>query len=136
MTQLYIPEIGDVITLSKEWVFDLYNEDRNETLMKHLGDTRDIAFSWNNTQLSAVKHAIPPGAKLKIDRVYVRKGQGDYSSVSFLWVGARIPGYIEQKPVTSYMGATPVKGFRDVKYPAKPVRFWAKLADVNTIVFE
>lgn len=136
MTQLYIPEIGDIITLSKEWVFDLYNEERNETLMKHLGDTRDIRLSWDNRQLNAVKHAIPPGVKLKIDRVYIRKGQGDYSSVTFLWVGARIPGYTEIIPAEP-----PSKGFSGrreyvTKYPAKPVRFWAKLSDVNNIVFQ
>lgn len=136
MPQLYIPEIGDVITLSQEWVFDLYNEDRNHTLMKHLGDTRPALDSWDKAKFSAVKHAIPAGAKLKIDRIYIRKGLGEYSSVTFLWVGERVPGYTEEIPTTSYMGGKPVKGTYTRKYPAKPVRFWAKLADVNNIVFE
>lgn len=37
MKSLYIPEIGDIITLEKDWTFTLYPEFRNEKLGSKLG---------------------------------------------------------------------------------------------------
>lgn len=48
------------------------------------------------------------GTELKIDRIYIRKGNKEYSSISF---------WIKNGP---YKGA----------------RFWAKLSEVNQIVFK
>jgi hypothetical protein len=122
--KLYIPEIGDSIKLIADWTFDLFNEDRNGTLMERLKDPRRTIASWH-ADYGSLPATIPAGAVLKIDRVYIRKGSKDFSSVTFLWKGERLPAHIE----TYSDGYT-------AKIPAIPVRFWAKLVDVNNIEFE
>jgi hypothetical protein len=122
--KLYIPENGDEIKLAADWTFNLYNEDRNQTLMEKLGDKRRTIGSWHK-DYGSVPATIPAGAVLKIDRVYIRKGSKEYSSITFLWKGEALPSKIE----TYSNGDT-------CKIPRQPVRFWAKLADVNNIEFE
>lgn len=52
---------------------------------------------------------------LKVDRIYIRRGISEYSSITF---------YVWEEP-----GPVPVK-------PKKKARFWAKLHDCNNINFE
>lgn len=52
---------------------------------------------------------------LKVDRIYIRKGVSEYSSITF---------YVWSEP-----GPVPAK-------PKKKARFWAKLYDCNNINFE
>lgn len=65
---------------------------------------------------------LPAGQKLKIDRIYIRKGSSDFSSVTF------------------YAKDIPAVMVRSQYYPnkttKKPIRFWAKLRDVNQIEFK
>src|SRR5271165_5046264 len=82
--KMYIPSIGDELVLKKAWTFDLYNENRNATLMEKLGDSRDI--SWGD-KLTTIKATLLAGSVLKIDRIYIRKGMDEFSSVTFLWKG-------------------------------------------------
>jgi hypothetical protein len=137
--QLYIPRLGDIIRLTQDWAFDLYNEDRNSSMMKQVADTRDIGRSWNNT-LTSIRAIVPAGEQLKIDRIFIRKGAAEFDSVTFFWVGKRIPGYSETRdiPASGSPGTYYYRPARTVvdKYPAQPVRFWAKMDDVNTIHFE
>jgi len=120
--KLYIPEIGDQLRLTADWTFGLYNEHRNETLMEKISDTRKSS-AWGN-DYAPIPCTIPSGAVLKVDRIYIRKGISEYSSVSFLWVGERTEPKVEHWNATT------------IKTPRKPVRFWAKLVDVNNIEFE
>jgi hypothetical protein len=124
MPKLFIPEIGDTLELVQPWTFDLFNEDRNSTLMAYVGDTRSVAWNWKNGTMVAEQRTLPIGSKLKIDRIFIRKGKEEFSSITFFLVGARTPR------------STYDNGFRTVVLPARPVRFWAKLADVNTIEFK
>jgi len=66
---------------------------------------------------------IPSGTVLSIDRIYIRKGVSDYSSITFFAKG---------------LGETEVRrGWRgDRKQKVKSMRFWAKLDDCNKIKFE
>lgn len=68
---------------------------------------------------------LPAGSVLKVDRLYVKKGQGAFDSVTFYLKGHARPGYI-------WMSVTG----RKYKMPKKPVRFWVKLHDANKIVME
>jgi len=130
--RLYIPEIKDQITLTKDWEFTLYPENRNEKFGVKLGLAEETdkhyrgvfwagEFSshqchdynreqerWVYNLLFSVK--LEKGTILQIDRIYIRKGKGksEYSSITF---------YIKNGP---YKGA----------------RFWAKLKEVNEIEFE
>lgn len=107
--KLYIPEIGDIITLSSNWNFSLYEESRNEDLMKVIGQE----FKWNRRdEKRNWQVMLPKGTELKIDRIYIRKGVSDYSSLTF---------FINSSPDTRI---------------TKKIRFWAKLSDVNTIEFD
>ena len=137
--KFYIPEIGDEIRLLTDWTFNLHNESRNESLDKFLM----VGFpprSWNNDP--PVPVTIPAGTILIIDRVYIRKGQGDFSSITFRWKGASNPGGFEEADdyrviVTPGTRTTPtVYGKKQVKVPKQPIRFWAKLTDVNEIECE
>ena len=122
--KLYIPVNGDEIKLQADWTFDLYNEDRNSSLMEKIGDVRKV--TWGGGNYGSIPCTIPAGAVLKIDRVYIRKGNKEYSSITFLWKGESLPAKLEQ-----YW-----EGGETYKVPRQPIRFWAKLGDVNNIEFE
>lgn len=122
--KLYIPEIGDVIHLTSDWTFQLYNEHRNGTLMMKMKDPRHTVGEWSD-KYGSLPCTIPSGAQLKIDRVYIRKGNKGYSSVTFLWKNESLPARVEH-----YSNGDAYK------IPKQPVRFWAKLGDVNNIEFQ
>lgn len=108
--KLYVPDVGDVIELTQDWTFQLFNDQRNESVITYFDKqmlVRYLAY-WQADKSEPV--TIPSGAVLKIDRVYIRKGNSEFSSLSFFWLNA--------------------DGTR------KRLRFWAKLADVNTIEFK
>lgn len=130
--KLYIPEIGDEIKLATDWTFDLYNEYRNETLMTVMNDIRET-FDSEDQDFGAIPCTIPAGEILIVDRIYIRKGQEDFSSISFFWKNRRTLARIEEYPANRRgpAGVTVTE-----KKPARPVRFWAKLADTNNIEFE
>lgn len=156
---LYIPEIGDKLTLLEDWSFTLYNEHRNESLWKDadcMNDPRVAAQVLENQRIHAELEnleskyrSVKPnnhwgsynsytredrelerqlrsqliynqeadvtifaGTTLSVDRIYIRKGSSEYSSLSF---------FIQYSPKKTYK---------------KKPRFWAKLADCNKIVFE
>ena len=62
---------------------------------------------------------IPAGAELTVDRVYIRKGAKDYSSLSFFLTDAT-PFGDRLAPVTA-------RGFK------RAHRFWAKLSDCRAM---
>lgn len=117
--RLFIPEIGTKLRLTKPWTFRLFSEERNETLFKRLGlemapryvPRGDGTMKWNDRSGHFVEATLPAGTLLTVDRVYIRHGASDYSSLTF-----RMP-------------KEPIKGAKFKKC----VRFWAKLADVNRI---
>jgi hypothetical protein len=138
--KLHIPEIGDRFTLTKDWTFTVYMESRNDKLTqrlkcyKHMRDSRgywkdpDEAAQFFDVEpgrrfLSVYsghalkeKFTIVAGTEIKIDRIYIRKGAKNYSSVT---VYATLPPV---KPAPRGRVAKPEK-----------VRFWVKLADFNQI---
>lgn len=130
---LYIPDIGDEFRLAADWTFELYNESRNLSLMEKVGDVRKV--TWGGGNYGAIPCTIPAGTTLKVDRIYIRKGMSEYSSLSFLWVGERTEPRVEQRHGTAYFETK--KDFSyEIKIPRKPIRFWAKLADVNKIEYK
>lgn len=120
--KMYIPSLGDVIELTANWTFQLYNEYRNETLLCVMGDTRKPEYYKG---ITSVPCTIPAGAKLKIDRIFIRKGAEEFNSVTFLLVGEKTAKHTG----LDYWNMKVTK-------PSRPVRFWAKLEDVNGMEFE
>lgn len=106
--RMYIPQIGDVIQLTEDWEFNLHYENRNKDLLVeffNFDKVKYIPYIENNkfNSFKLLKNTI-----LTIDRIYIRKGNDDFSSITF---NAIFPN-----------------GFKG--------RFWAKLEDVNNIEFE
>lgn len=117
---MFIPEIGTIITLAENWTFKIINEHRNQGLAKllHSPDANDYYRPWGTEASNDIgagynfqrvpkeagNHTLPTGTSLEVDRIYIRKGNEEFSSVTFkMHVGAKV------------------------------VRFFAKLDDVNRI---
>ncbi len=129
--KLFIPEIGNEIKLLTDWTFDLYHEDRNYTLMEFTNDPRPRTYYGKDD--TTLPCTIPAGTILKVDRVYIRKGLKDFSSLSFLWKGAATSARMEEDMRWDFKTNSSLPSGTFHKVPKKPVRFWAKLNDVNKI---
>lgn len=124
---LFIPDISTKFVLTAPWTFTMYMEDRNNKfigeLLAHKWDMRKpekdedgyYKYAWNAKVLGPV--TLPEGTKLTVDRIYIRKGQRDFNSISF-------HAYLELYSVGSAK-PTKIKG-----------RFWVKLEDANKIQME
>lgn len=104
--KLYIPALGDHLKLTAPWTFSLYAEYRNESLFSHLGLPFARGYGRN---LPKTHVTLSTGTELGIDRIYIRRGNKEFDSITFNLLGVKGKGR---------------------------VRFWAKLSDVNTIEFE
>lgn len=118
MTRLFIPPLGSELVLAKDWTFTLHNEHRNETLAAHMGKAfpRDAKGFYDPKSTLTV--TLPAGAKLCVERIYIRKGQDNFNSVTFTIRDAHVS-------MPKWRGTM-----------RRVVRFWAKLADANQIEFE
>ena len=139
---MYIPTIGDEVTLAIPWTFKLYYEERNRDMIKWLAK---IDFVWAGTKVNGQKVEIgtylcevqlPTGSILKVDRIYIRKGAGmkEFDSVTFILQS--IPN--KEIAVPREKCFYPKDGsykcvHKDVTI--RKVRFWAKLNDVNNMKF-
>lgn len=137
--KLYVPEIGTVLQLEKDWEFTLYTERRNAALAKAAGFNYDLS-DWivrsNNGEESLrngwrkaksyydwqKEMTLPAGTILTLDRIYIRKGVSEFSSLSFNLTRKSVnPDYSDfAKNIYTMTGRC---------------RFWAKLNDVNKIEF-
>jgi len=107
---LLIPDIGTILQLTEDWTFRLFSESRNCAILKKIG--KAVTPSWGDDQMKEYEVTIPAGSQLGVDRVYIRKGAGEYSSITFnLHKGSEI-----------VFNGKAIKAFG---------RFWAKLSDVN-----
>lgn len=111
---LYVPDIGDCIKLSKDWIFYLQREHRNHLDLSVYGTGRKMqkdSFSFYKDYEDFNEVMIPKDSVLKVDRIYIRKGAAGFSSITF--------NLIE------------VSGKK-----VKAQRFWAPLRECNKIEFE
>lgn len=109
--RLLIPALGDRLKLTSDWEFNLSFERRNENLIKQHIPSESHPHRWNPKQY--VSTTLPIDTVLQVDRIYIRKGADDFSSVTFLIVDGPLR-----------------KKYNNL------LRFWAKLEDVNKIEFE
>jgi hypothetical protein len=82
----------------KEHDGDLYRKKRHEFYLKYV----------NSVPNNFITHTFNSGTILKLDRIYIRKGNSDYSSVTFYVKNGELKGQ----------------------------RFWAKLEEVNQMIIE
>lgn len=141
MKCMNIPEIGTRFALANDWSFNLFNESRNESLVKIF--SFPICLPWHASvdhaaaaeagwlisdeenkydRLFYKKIILPASTVLKIDRIYIRKGLSGFSSISF---------FIERKSVYPDFSEDCMR----IHTGKGKCRFWAKLNDVNTITY-
>lgn len=118
MMRLFISTIGDTLALAADWAFDLFGEYRNHDVRQQLGLSLSVS-RWDAGERSD-RVTLPAGTVLRVDRIYIRKGVGDFDSVTFWIVDSP-----DKRLVPKGRGGTAERGRR--------MRFWAKLADVNRI---
>lgn len=120
MTKVYIPDIGSIIECAEDWTFVLYNEHRNYAMAEAVGQRASTQNRWASDSRYGQPYGtvtLPKGTKLRIDRLYVRKGLAEYSSVTFV---------IQETDDSRFYSVGPKGGKK-----LKRTRFWSKLADVN-----
>ena len=104
---LLIPDIGTVVELVEDWTFRLYSERRNSAILKKVGTPETRSY-----ELKVYDVTVKAGSTLGVDRVYIRKGGEDFSSITFN-----------------------LKKGGEIMFNGKAIkaqgRFWAKLSDVN-----
>jgi len=111
--QLFVPTIGAILRLTKPWTFSLYNERRNDKLLKAVG-YEEVEHPWRRNIRPVVEVTLPKGVELKVERIYVRQGLRGFDSITFRLLKPSLP--------------------KDIKALAS--RFWVKLGDANQIVCE
>lgn len=140
MKQFYIPRLGEEFELARKWDFDLFPEYRNVTLFEHLGlecDDRWYVDENGEHHQRSTPASLKAGEKLKLDRIYIRKGAEDFDSVSFFLLGAKTKNRVEKRTAVEISESGKSKRFEyEQKVAGRPVRFWVKLNDANKIQFK
>lgn len=133
--RLFIPEIGDNIQLVEDWEFPLYFESRNHVLIQRIKPGSRYSYSNTNNSI-LVKMEV--GTILKVDRIYIRKGKSEWSSVTFYVKYA--PNDVNRENQTFVSSQWEMYRNRDIiisdnKEQARyGARFWAKLEHINDML--
>lgn len=109
---IFFPTIGTKLNLNAEWKFRLYQEYRNRGLVAALKITDFIIDGAGYYRQQYQTVTLSPGTILRIDRVYIRQGQSEFDSITFI---------IVETPMQELKGK-------------KRLRFWAKIKDINGIM--
>ena len=123
MKTFYIPTLGTEVVLAQDWTFTVINDHRNLTLIEtfNLAGPKEpddwsyypLGGGWNSRSRHhatiTAQATLVKGTRLVIDRIYIRKGNKDFDSLTFRVLKTKTQ-----------------KGFR----------FFAKLDDVNRMVVE
>jgi len=118
--KLFIPEIGTTLQLAAPWTFSLHCESRNSSLFPLVGFTdEDLRLIYTVNPPKSL--TLPAGTVLTVDRIYIRKGLGEFSSLSFNLVSWPKDAPLPENSRSAIKGKKP--------------RFWAKLEDCNNIEF-
>lgn len=107
---LFVPDIGTLLKLEEDWTFILYSEYRNQTLFE--------IFSENDKTDKNKLVELPKGLVVKVDRIYVRKGLSQYSSITFNIPKPKTKREKEEMPENIKFGGC---------------KFWVKLHECNGV---
>ncbi len=126
MAKLFIPAIGDRLTLTQPWDFKLYLEHRNISFAEAEGHTlpkSSSGYTWNvtipgtNYQLATVDHTLQPGTVLECDRIYIKSNSKRAATAEESYDSITWKVVVNGKPV-------------------RAKRFWVKLTDCANLEFD
>lgn len=125
---LFIPDIGTLLKLEQDWTFTLYAESRNESIMMIFMKENvpmNTQLNWNlqSMRQNLYKNQVielPKGLVIKVDRIYIRKGLSQYSSITFTVPKPKTKKDKEEMP-------------HNVRFAS--CKFWVKLHECNGIQF-
>jgi len=86
-------------------------------------DYKEWCEKCNAIAKPTINIVLPAGTIIKVDRIYIRKGISEYSSITFFATGL---GKVIVNPAYSW----------GKKKNKSSLRFWSKLSDCNNIMFE
>ena len=112
MAKMFIPALNTKLQVTKDWDISLFCDQRNRTLWDLASGMTEMAripLIHRKGQMAVVR--IPEGSILTVDRVYIRKDQEGYNSVT-------------------------LRGWVEVRGTTHRVRFWVMLADFNKLEAE
>jgi hypothetical protein len=101
----------------------LYKEaqDKCPEYVKYWDDNEKHRQVANQIGVDKIPVTLPAGTILKVDRVYIRKNNSDYSSVTF---------------ISPNLGEVNINLRGGKTKKLTKIRFWARLSDINTIECE
>ncbi|MCK9446889.1 hypothetical protein M0Q50_08580 [bacterium] len=99
-------------------------DDEDEVSEKYWNDWQKWFSEARSIGKDIIQVKLPIGSILSVDRIYIRKGAKDFSSISFY---VKNLGTIQSK--VGWGENSKIKN-------KKALRFWAKLQDCNNIEFE
>lgn len=120
MTNAFIPEIGTKLKIKEDWTFSLHREYRN----KHICIADNEKCDYNAKGF--YERTLPSGSEFMVDRIYVRQGAKEYSSVTLFIIATGDKVLTKQGTRTQ-----PFKNKGAQHYG----RFWVKLTDFNAANF-
>ena len=113
--QLFIPPLNTKLQLLEDWNFALYKEHRNYYVWEALTGT---LYRYDDIESPPPIVTLLKDTIIRIDRIYIRKGQTGYDSVTFTVVDTPNPALKLKKQGGTFEGTR---------------RFWVKLEDANQI---
>lgn len=125
---LFIPDIGTLLKLEEDWTFTLYNEYRNRTMgesynryLIEIGDKNGKPpFTFNFFTSGNKIIDLPRGLVVKVDRIYIRKGLSQFSSITFTVPKPKTKKEKQEMPFNTQFGGS---------------KFWVKLHECNGVQF-
>jgi hypothetical protein len=110
MKQLFIPPLGTELELGEDWSFPLFHEYRNRDFFTY----QKLKYfpTLQTRETDSEPSILPAGTRLKVYRIYIRRGQTNFDSVTFIMT----------------QDASGKKVTRQ--------RFWVKLADANRMIIK
>jgi hypothetical protein len=150
--RFYIPTIGDTIKLEADWRFTVYQEERNASMLELLGFKDDVDYhieglKWRDYPEPPEREGFfPAGTLLQVERIYIRKDQSDFDSITFMIPNTHVMIDYKTYEWAQKLMKCPRGEWHEndyskpplkvtVKPKKRPLRFWVKLDDANNIEF-
>jgi hypothetical protein len=123
--KLFVPGIGDKLTLEQDWVFEVLSEYRNDSLFDAIEKEKTKVQFQTYDGKQYVRHiqtnaraTLPAGTILTVDRIYIRKGYSEFNSITFI-----VHACPDRRFISKSKGGL----------SSKAVRFWVKLSETRNM---